>query len=208
MTLTQSILAFLAAASILTITPGLDTAMVLRTAATSGARPAWFAAIGIGLGCLAWGFIVAIGLGALLEASPLAFSLVQWAGAAYLIWMGLKLLFAPRSAFAESTGQQNSDTRNALRTGFLTNLLNPKVGVFYIAFLPQFTPAGADVALTTVLLAAIHVALGLVWFGVLIAATVPLGRWLRQSKVIKALDRLTGGVFILFGLKLALYRQP
>lgn len=92
--------------------------------------------------------------------------------------------------------------------GFLTNMLNPKVGVFYIAFLPQFMPAGADVALTTLLLAAIHVALGLVWFAGIIAATVPFDRWLKTTPVIKTLDRLTGGVFIIFGVKLALFRQP
>ncbi len=208
MTFTQSILAFLAAASILTITPGLDTAMVLRTAATSGARPAWLAAIGIALGCLAWGVIVATGLGALLAASPLAFPIVQWTGAAYLVWTGARLLLKPRSAFADGTDQHARSGREALRMGFLTNMLNPKVGVFYIAFLPQFMPAGADVALTTLLLAAIHVALGLVWFAGIIAATVPFDRWLKTTLVIKTLDRLTGGVFIIFGVKLALFRQP
>jgi threonine/homoserine/homoserine lactone efflux protein len=86
----------------------------------------------------------------------------------------------------------------------LTNLLNPKVGVFYITFLPQFIPAAASVALFSFLLATIHVLLSVVWFAVLIAATVPMGRLLRRPRVVKGLDRVTGGVFIAFGAKLAL----
>ncbi|HEX8262024.1 MAG TPA: LysE family transporter, partial [Allosphingosinicella sp.] len=91
--------------------------------------------------------------------------------------------------------------------GLLTNLLNPKVGAFYVSFLPQFIPASANVASTTLLLAAIHAALGLVWFLLLIGATRPLARVLRSARVVRALDRLTGGVLIFFGLKLALSRQ-
>ena len=91
-----------------------------------------------------------------------------------------------------------------MRRGFLTNLLNPKVGVFYVTFLPQFVPAGADVATFSFVLAAIHVLLSLVWFAALIAATVPLGRALRRPAVIKWLDRITGGVFVAFAARLAL----
>jgi threonine/homoserine/homoserine lactone efflux protein len=87
--------------------------------------------------------------------------------------------------------------------GFLTNLLNPKVGAFYVSFLPQFVPAGSSVPGTTLLLAAIHAGLGLVWFLLLIGATRPLARALRSARVVRTLDRLTGAVLIFFGLKLA-----
>jgi threonine/homoserine/homoserine lactone efflux protein len=89
----------------------------------------------------------------------------------------------------------------------LTNLLNPKVGIFYVSFLPQFVPAGADVAATTLLLAAIHAALGLAWFAALILATRPLAAALRKPRTIRILDRLTGGVFLLFAGRLALSRD-
>jgi threonine/homoserine/homoserine lactone efflux protein len=206
MSVAQSLAAFLAAATVLTVTPGLDTAIVLRTAATAGARPAWFAGLGISLGCLAWGAIVAVGLGALLAASPIAFTALKWIGAAYLLWVGMRLIVSPRREFAGSGGSAGASEREAFNRGFLTNMLNPKVGVFYVTFLPQFIPAGTNVAGLSLALAAIHVGLGLVWFAMLIAATVPASRLLRQPRVVASLDRLTGGVFVLFGVKLALSR--
>lgn len=204
---TSALLAFLVAATLLTITPGLDTAMILRTAASTGTRAAWLAAIGIGLGCLAWGVIVAVGLGALLAASEAAFTVVKWAGAAYLLWVGIHLVWRPRTSFATGDADANASAMESLRRGFLTNILNPKIGVFYVSFLPQFVPAGASVPVFTVLLAGIHVLLGLVWSAGLIAATAQMAKVLRRSAAIRLLDRLTGGVFIAFGVKLALSRQ-
>src|SRR3954469_20660904 len=94
--LASSIVAFTAAALLLTVTPGLDTALVLRTAAVEGPRRALVAGLGICLGCLAWGAVVALGLGILLEASRLAFTLLKWAGALYLAWLGVQLLLSKR----------------------------------------------------------------------------------------------------------------
>jgi threonine/homoserine/homoserine lactone efflux protein len=208
MSMIEALLAFVAAATILTITPGVDTAMVLRSAATGGPRPAAFAAIGIGLGCLAWGAAVSVGLGALLAASELAFTIVKWAGAAYLCYLGFKLIVHPPERIDLSQGASGPRTApaQALRQGLLTNLLNPKVGVFYITFLPQFVPAGANVAIFSFLLAVIHVLLSCLWFALLIAATVPMGRALQRPGVLKVMDRATGAVFVGFGAKLALTR--
>ena len=206
MTVTQALVAFIAAASILTITPGVDTALVLRSAA-GGPRPAAFAACGIALGCLLWGAAVSIGLGALLAASPLAFTAVKWAGAAYLLFLGVKLIVHPREDFgAGGADPERLDRWRSFRRGLLTNLLNPKVGIFYITFLPQFVPSGVNVAIFSFLLATIHVALGLAWFALLIAATVPMGRLVRRSNIVKAMDRVTGTIFVAFGVKLALSR--
>ena len=206
MTLTQALLAFIAAASVLTVTPGVDTAMVLRTAAANGARPAGFAALGIGLGCLVWGAAVSLGLAAVLAASPLAFRLLTWAGAAYLLWIGIGLLLRPRTVLPDKSEAAQADSITAFRRGLLTNLLNPKIGVFYITFLPQFVPAGQSVASFSFLLAAIHVGLSALWFAGLIAATVPMGQLLRRPGVVTVMDRLTGGVFLAFGLRLAMAR--
>lgn len=209
MTLAPSLLAFVAAASLLTITPGLDTALVLRTAALGGSRRAAFAAIGVAAGCLVWGAVAAVGLSALLAASRPAYATLKWVGAAYLIWLGLKSLCRPRSQFKSgppASLERGSGAAAAFRRGLLTNLLNPKVGVFYVTFLPQFVPAGAPVAVFTFMLACIHVLLGLVWFAALIAAAAPLGRWLSRPRVTKTLDRITGAVFIGFGLRLAFSR--
>ncbi|HXQ15034.1 MAG TPA: LysE family translocator [Caulobacteraceae bacterium] len=205
MSVEAALIAFVLAAALLTITPGLDTAMVLRTAAVEGPRTATLAALGIVLGCLAWGAAVALGLGVLLGASSLAYTALKWAGAAYLAWLGVRLILNPRSRFdLEPQGGQRG---NWLARGFLNNLLNPKIGVFYVSFLPQFTPVGYPTAPFIFLLAAIHAVLGVIWFAALIAATSPMKRWLARRAVVRWIDRVTGAVFISFSLRLALDRR-
>jgi threonine/homoserine/homoserine lactone efflux protein len=204
--LAPSLIAFTAAAALLTVTPGLDTALVLRTAAAEGARRAFAASLGICLGCLAWGALVAVGLGMLLQASELAYLALKWAGAAYLVYLGLRLIFARRPEEAAGDGEPRPRANWFVR-GLLTNLLNPKVGAFYVSFLPQFIPAGSSVPSTTLLLAAVHAGLGLLWFTLLIGATRPLARALRNPALVRGLDRATGGVLVFFGLRLAFSRQ-
>jgi threonine/homoserine/homoserine lactone efflux protein len=202
--LASSLAAFTAAAALLTVTPGLDTALVLRTAGVEGARRALVAAVGICLGCLAWGAVVALGLGILLQASRLAYAMLRYAGAAYLLWLGVQLLLSKRARFDAGP---RSGRGNWLARGFLTNALNPKVGAFYVSFLPQFVPAGANVPAMTLLLATIHALLGLAWFVLLVAATRPLARALARPEIIRALDRATGTIFLLFAARLALSRD-
>ncbi|MFO1255685.1 MAG: LysE family translocator [Sphingomonadaceae bacterium] len=205
MTPVAALLAFTAAASLLTITPGLDTALVLRTAAAEGPRRAMLAAVGIALGCLGWGLLVGAGLGALLAASRLAYETLRWAGALYLFYLGARLIHRPRRGFDLADTETAIPAQpNWLLRGFLTNMLNPKVGVFYVSFLPQFIPAGSSVLGWSVLLASVHNVLGLAWFGALVAATRPLLGALKRPGIMAWLDRLTGGLFVAFGLKLAL----
>lgn len=205
----QSLLAFVLAAGLLTVTPGLDTALVLRTAAIDGPVRALLAGLGICLGCLAWGAVTAFGLGALLAASEWAYTLLRYVGAAYLLWLGLKLIRSRRTDFAKAPTESGGGARRFtwFGRGLLTNILNPKVGVFYVSFLPQFIPAGADVASFSLLLAAIHTMLGLLWFGLLVAATRPLTRLLRRPQTLQWLDRIAGTVFILFAGRLGLSRD-
>lgn len=209
MTVAQSLIAFLAAAGLLTITPGVDTAMVLRSAAVEGRRRAAFAAIGISVGCLLWGAAVALGLGALLTASHAAYAALKWSGAGYLVYLGARLLWKPRVRFEIETGgaAKTGSDGSSLRRGLLTNLLNPKVGVFYVTFLPQFTPVGVDVGGYCFLLACIHVVLGTAWSAALITATTPLRAFLAKPKAVTMMDRATGAVFIAFGAGLALSRR-
>jgi threonine/homoserine/homoserine lactone efflux protein len=208
MTVTQSLVAYLLAAGLLTITPGFDTALVLRTSTMKGARTAALAALGISVGCLLWGAAVALGLGALLAASELAYDILKWAGAAYLAWLGIQLVRKPRSDFSRDVGPNSSPPASNpfswFSQGLLGNLLNPKVGVFYVSFLPQFVPMDMPVAGYTFMLAVIHVVLGAIWFAALILASQPLVWALRRPKVVKTMDRLMGCVFIGFGAKLAL----
>ena len=205
--LAVSLLAYLAAAGLLTLTPGVDTAMVLRASAAEGRRAGFAATAGICLGCLVWGMGAAFGLTAVLAASTLAFTVVKWGGAAYLAWLGIKLILKPRASFAEASAPGApgpTGVWSAFRRGLFTNLLNPKVGVFYITFLPQFIPPGYNVAAMSLLLAGVHVLLGVIWLSVLVTLTASLGRVLRRPAVVRAMDRLTGVVFIAFGVRLAL----
>lgn len=208
MTVVQALSAYVVAAGLLTLTPGLDTALILRTAAVEGPKRAAFAALGINIGCLIWGAAVALGLGALLAASTLAFNILKWVGAAYLVWLGLNLLLKPRDRFVVADGAKLGGGDLAwMRRGFLTNLLNPKVGVFYVSFLPQFLPTGVQAAPFIFLLAVIHVVLGSCWSATLIMATRPIAGVLERAAVVRWLDRITGGVFVAFGVRLALERR-
>lgn len=197
---------YLIAISILTITPGLDTTLIIRTATLEGKTKAFQVALGINLGCIVWGVIVACGLGALLMTSDLAFNALKWIGAIYLTWLGLNLLLKPRSQLA-SLNNSAVTTQNWFMKGLWGNLLNPKVGIFYISFLPQFIPQSASPVICTMSLVMIHVVIGLIWSIFLIAAMQSISAYLKQPKFIRYMDRITGSIFILFALKLALSKR-
>jgi threonine/homoserine/homoserine lactone efflux protein len=211
MTTEQALLSFTLTVGLLTITPGLDTALVLRTAAVEGGKRAMLAGIGIGLGCLFWGAAASFGLNALLEVSGFAYNVLRIGGAIYLGYLGIKLFIraytcisldrAAEPVFRPDKGEQSSLW---LKRGLLTNLLNPKVGVFYLSFLPQFIPPGVQVWSFSMLLALIHATEGVLWFLLLTSATGLLSRWLRKRRVVMALDSTMGAIFLGFGLKLAL----
>jgi threonine/homoserine/homoserine lactone efflux protein len=206
----ESLLAFSLASAVLFLTPGMDTALILRTSAVKGARPATFVALGITVGCLVWGIAVSLGLGGLLAASELAYNVLKIAGAGYLVWLGLGLLFKPRQAAAmivETEPEVGQGNFSWFMKGLFSDLLNPKVGVFFMTFLPQFVPNGVSVSGWSMLLTVINVTMGLAYCALLVAASARIGRFLRTPKVVRALDRVTGCVFIAFGAKLALSRR-
>jgi len=216
-----AVFAFSVAAALVTITPGLDTALVLRTAAVEGGKPAMFTGLGVVTGVLAWGLVTALGLGAVLAVSDTAYTVLRVTGAAYLAWLGSQILrgaFQRRSKGAVDTlrgvsglwgrgGPVSSRASRWFWRGLLNNLLNPKVGIFYLSFLPQFLPAGVNPVAFSVLLATIHAVMGLVWFGALTLATGPLARFLRRPAVTRSVDGLTGLVLLAFGIRLALERR-
>lgn len=206
MSVTDNLLAFTFAATLLTLTPGLDTALVLRTATVEGKRQALQATLGINAGCLLWGAAVAFGLGALVAVSEVAFNLLKYFGAAYLAWLGVNMLLRPRRAFA-SAEADGKPAGNWFIKGMLGNVLNPKVGIFYVSFLPQFIPQGQPLILWTFGLVSIHVLLGALWSLALISATRPLSGFLRRERVIQWMDRTTGMIFVLFAARLAFSKR-
>jgi threonine/homoserine/homoserine lactone efflux protein len=213
LTIYHALLAFTLAAGLLTITPGIDTALVLRTAAVEGPGRAMLAGAGVCCGCLTWGLLVSVGLGSLLAVSQVAYGILRIAGACYLIFLGSKMLLRKHplasvrgelvSAPVSASPVSASAPRWFVR-GLLTNLLNPKVGVFYVTFLPQFIPANVSVTSFSVLLAAIHATEGILWFSLLTLATRPLSRWLSRASVAQSLDRAMGTLLVGFGFGLLL----
>uniref|UniRef100_A0AAU2VGQ6 LysE family translocator n=1 Tax=Streptomyces sp. NBC_00003 TaxID=2903608 RepID=A0AAU2VGQ6_9ACTN len=199
---------------LLTLTPGLDTALILRTAALGHRRRAWGVVLGIQSGTLVWGVVTSLGVTALLTASHLAYATLRWVGAAYLVWMGGRLLWATRrrslketagTGDGAKTGAGPGDTvLGGWRQGTVTNLLNPKMGAFYVAVLPQFIPAGTSHLAVGVLLAGVHILLAVIWSCALIAFAHTLRGRLQRPAARRYLDRITGTVIAAFGLHLAL----
>ncbi|TFV50367.1 LysE family translocator [Blastococcus sp. TF02A-35] len=207
MTLGSAVLTFAVVAAALTVTPGLDTALVLRAALTRGRGEAAATAAGIVAGLFVWGAAAAVGVSALLTASELAYDVLRWVGAAYLVWFGVRLLVRAlrgRPEVAGAPGAGAGSGWRAAREGLTTNLLNPKVGVFYAALLPQFLPAGSDPLLVGLLLAGVHAVLSLAWFALLIGLASAFSRWLRRPRSVRVVDGVTGGTLIGFGVRLAL----
>ncbi|WP_367139033.1 MULTISPECIES: LysE family translocator [Streptomyces] len=207
---------------LLTLTPGLDTALILRTAALGHRSRAWGVVLGIQTGTLVWGVLSSLGITALLTASHLAYTILRWVGAAYLVWMGGRMLIPAlrrQVAGADSGAAESSDDaddadgagtadaggfRAGWRRGVVTNLLNPKMGAFYVAVLPQFIPAGAPHVATGTLLAGVHIVFASLWAAVLIAFARALRTTLRKPSARRVLDRITGTVIAAFGVRLAL----
>jgi threonine/homoserine/homoserine lactone efflux protein len=207
--LLTDVLSFAAVAGLLTIVPGLDTAMVLRSTAANGRRHGFATALGVNSGALIWGAGAAVGVSALLTASTIAYMIVRIVGALYMIWLGSGLLIRALHAHgAELTASQAPAGEPGLARswsrGLTTNLLNPKIGAFYVAILPQFIPPHASHLAVGLLLALVHDVEGLVWFTAIILGTYSVRRLLERRQARRGIDGITGATLIGFGVKLGL----
>ena len=206
------LLMFIAAGWLLNLTPGPDVLYIVSTALKSGVRAGIVAALGIVSGCFVHVFAAALGVGALLATSATAFTVLKWVGAAYLMWMGVKLLLAKggSSVVPAVASHEPADLGRIFRQGFLTNVLNPKVALFFLAFVPQFIAPGTPDKVTAFLL------LGLLFnlnslpinFGYAWLAGWASRRVGAVQRAMHWMDRAAGVMFIGFGLKLALSDNP
>lgn len=206
-------LAFLGIAALLTIIPGADTALVTKNAITRGRTAAFFTTFGICLGCLCHATASALGLSVILRESARLYEWVKLAGAAYLVYIGVRSLWAARSeidpAGTVSTPEANDVRPGLLRSfseGLFTNLLNPKVAIFYLTFLPQFIAPGESVLRKSLFLASIHVLMGLAWLCTYSVLLDRMSSVLTRPSVKRKLEALTGAVLVAFGLRLAMER--
>ncbi|MFI7004564.1 LysE family translocator [Nocardia sp. NPDC050175] len=206
MSVWTALVSFAVVAGLLTIVPGLDTALVLRSAIVRGTRIAFATALGVGSGLLVWGIAATCGLSVLLTTSQVAYTVLRIAGAIYLVWLGVSSLVAlwrsGGSHVADETVPDGSVLRAWVR-GATSNLLNPKVGVFYIAMLPQFIPPQAPHLLMGTALTLVHFVEGLLWCAVLICGVRFARAWLDRRSVKRWMEGLTGSVLLALGLKLA-----
>ncbi len=202
---------FVMAGLLLNLTPGPDVLYIVTHGLRHGARCGMVAALGITAGCFVHIGAAALGVGALLAASSTAFNLLKWVGAAYLLYMGWSLLRKPGdlaglAESSESSAELPPAARAVFLRGFWTNVLNPKVALFFLAFVPQFiSPGAAQPALLFLLLGLVFnvnglfVNLGWAW------AAATLARHVKAvQRSLRWLDRAAGALFIGFGLRLAL----
>ena len=201
---------FIATAVVLVITPGQDTFFILGRSLAGGRSAGIAAALGITAGSVVHTILAALGLSALLATSPYAFMAVKFAGAAYLIYIGVRALLA-RSAKLPGEGAGSTDDGRwpAFRQGIISNLLNPKVALFFLALMPQFIDAASTHKVAAFLVLGLSfVTLGVVWCVVLAIAAAQLRGWfLRRPSMATVLNRVAGAMFIALGLRLATVRQ-
>ena len=204
----QELWLFIISGLLLNLTPGPDTAYIVGRSVQSGWRGGAAAALGISTGCLVHVFAAAIGLSALLAASSAAFTVVKWAGAAYLCFMGVKMLLSrPRAQATDAAPAGGAiPLRQIFWQGALTNALNPKVALFFLAFLPQFVAAEAPhKALAFVALGLIFIFNGTLWcLGVAALAASAAGRVRQSGQALLWIDRALGGLFIYLGARVAM----
>jgi threonine/homoserine/homoserine lactone efflux protein len=214
----QHLVLFVFAGLLLNLTPGPDVLYIVSNALRAGARAGVIAGLGITAGCFVHVFAAAVGVSALLAASSTAFTVLKWAGAAYLLWVGVKLLrsrptgesWGSRGSPPAYKGEQSpAGLPGVFRGGFLTNVLNPKVAIFFLAFVPQFIAPGTE-----------HKALAFVLLGTLFninsiavnSSWALAAAWMARHGAVQRgmhwLDRAAGAMFIAFGLKLALAENP
>ena len=199
---------FVISGLLLNVTPGPDTAYIVGRSVQLGWRGGVAAALGIGAGCLVHVFAAALGISALLAASSAAFTAVKWAGAAYLCFMGVKMLLSRPDAPTEDVAPRREaiSLSLAFRQGALTNILNPKVALFFLAFVPQFVAADSPhKAAAFLLLGLIFVFNGTLWcLGVAAFAARAAGRIRQSGQALRWINRALGGLFVYLGVRVAL----
>ncbi|MBC8026570.1 MAG: LysE family translocator [Steroidobacteraceae bacterium] len=201
---------FIATAIVLVITPGQDTFFILGRSLAGGRAAGIAAALGITAGSLIHTLLAALGLSALLATSPYAFMAVKFAGAAYLVYIGARALLSRSSGLpGEELGAGADGRWAAFRSGVVTNLLNPKVGLFFLALMPQFIDSASSHKVGAFMaLGLTFVTLGVVWCVVLAIAAASLRGWfLRRPSMASVMNRIAGAMFIALGIRLAMTRQ-
>ncbi|MCL6417779.1 LysE family translocator [Aestuariirhabdus sp. Z084] len=200
-------LPFLLAITALTLTPGIDTLLIVRNAARGGSKDGFVSSLGICTGLFVHAFISAAGLSVILLGSAELFALVKYAGAAYLAWLGWHSLRAAWRAQAlpvTGTPAQAVSARQSFREGFLSNVLNPKTIIFYMAFLPQFIDPEQSAMGQSMAMASIHFLIATLWQGSLVLLVERARLWLTKPITSQVMNGITGSLLMGFGVRLGM----
>jgi len=200
---------FILSGLLLNIMPGPDSLLIMTRSATQGSRAGLATAAGIGAGTMVHVFAAAVGLSAILATSATAFMVVKYIGAAYILWMAIGLLRSKRKEAATAVAVPPLPYRTIFAQGFLTNVLNPKVALFFLAFVPQFIDAASPTkALAFIVLGCIFNLNGMLWCVALALFTAHASARIKVNPTVSLwLNRVTGGLFVWLGIKLALSKQ-
>jgi len=199
-----SLTTFVIAATLVILLPGPDTLVVVRNLVRGGRRLAARTVLGVLSGLTVWVVTAFLGLSAVLRASHDAYVGLRIVGAIYLVYVGVRSLRSDAGLGAASTAPSRRLLGTGYTAGLFTDLLNPKVGVFFVTFLPSFVPRGYSVAWTSLLFGVIFVVLTAAYFALLLTAARPVVRWIGDSRLRRRIDRCTGVVLIGLGIRLAL----
>jgi threonine/homoserine/homoserine lactone efflux protein len=204
----QQFAGFLAAAVAITVSPGPDNLMVLSVGMSRGRRQGMAFGLGCALGCISHTVLAAVGVSALIAASPLAFSALKLFGGLYLIWLGIGALRSRGAMQLGTAGLPDESLRRLFAKGLFANSVNPKVVLFFLSFLPQFVIADHGAAsLQTLMLGLTFTAQGCILFGLLGYFSGSVGQWISVNpKAGLWLDRVAGTIFVGLGLRLIVAR--
>jgi RhtB (resistance to homoserine/threonine) family protein len=206
------LLVFIGVAAIVIIIPGPDTAVVTKNVLIHGRRAGVGTSLGVSAGLSMWTIAAAVGVASLVRASEVAFTALKLLGALYLVWLGIQALRAAGRPLAgddpsRAAGRPGMGARGGFRQGVLSDLANPKIGIFFTSLLPQFVSAGHAVLLPFLVLGAIFVAMTVLWLLAYTLVAARAAQTLMRPRVRAALDRFTGVVLIGLGLRLAAERR-
>ncbi|WP_227368751.1 LysE family translocator [Halomonas sp. M20] len=204
---------FVLAITLLSMTPGIDTLLVIRNTVRGGIWDGVLTSLAICCGLFVHASVSALGISLILLQSAWAFGMLKLLGAAYLVWLGIQSLLSARRGSPLPIAGIDSPSRRvsswqSLREGFLSNVLNPKTVVFYMAFLPQFIAPSDPALLKSLWLAGVHFVIANVWQIGIVLMVGRAGHWLAKGWVSRSLEGVTGAVLIAFGIKLALQQRP
>ncbi|RDZ13427.1 lysine transporter LysE [Priestia megaterium] len=199
----NDILTFLVLTLFVIMSPGIDTALITKRTVADGQTGGYKMALGLASGSLVHTLAATFGLSALLLQSALAFEIVKYAGALYLMYLGISAFLSKKSDTVSPVKEEKSKETSAFRQGLVSNVLNPKVAVFFLTFLPQFVQSDQNVAIQLLLMGITYTILAITWFFVFVFFINYLRKWLTTPSVQRFMDKATGVVLIGFGLKLA-----